>query len=142
MATYKSKPTVVDVPADVIASKFDDLSVMSDRLDNIPAAERERMGDLKFERDAIIIRNPQVGEMRFAVVERSPERIVFQANGMLPLKLTVNLSPVGDGASTEVTTVIDIEIPAMLRPLIGSKLQQVADTFGDMIGKIAAGNGI
>lgn len=138
MAKYTGKPAIVDIPAAQIAEKFDDLSQLSGYTDKIPAEERAKMGDLRFERDAIIIKNPAVGEMAFKVVEHNADRVVFRADGMLPLTINVNLKALESGSKTEVTTVLDIEIPAMLRPLIGGKLQQVADTFGDLIGKLAA----
>jgi hypothetical protein len=43
---------------------------------------------------------------------------------------------------TEVTTDIDINIPAMLRPFIAPHMQRAADQFGELMGKVAAGNGI
>ncbi len=39
--------------------------------------------------------------------------------------------------TTDVTTVIDVEIPAMLRPFVGPKLQQAADKFGEMISNLS-----
>ena len=35
--------------------------------------------------------------------------------------------------SSSVQTQIDVEIPAMLRPLIGPQLQKAADKFGELI---------
>ena len=49
----------------------------------------------------------------------------------MPLKLSVDLSEDGPGA-TVVTPNIDIDIPMMLRPLIGGKLQEAADKFGEV----------
>ena len=34
---------------------------------------------------------------------------------------------------TEVASVIDVEIPAMLRPMIGGKLQEAAEKFNELI---------
>ena len=141
MAKYTGKTARVDVPASVIAEKFSDLSVMESHVKNIPPEQLEKIGDLSFEPNAIILKNPAIGEMVFNVVERSPEKIVFNANGMLPLEITVNLKPVEESV-TDVTTVLDIDIPMMLRPLIGGKLQQVADSFGELIGKLASGKTI
>lgn len=138
MAKYTGKPAIVSIPAAQIAEKFDDLTLLSDYTDKIPAEERAKVGDLRFERDAIVIKNPAVGEMAFKVVEHNDKKVVFHADGMLPLSIDVNLKPMEDESQTEVTTILDIEIPAMLRPMIGGKLQQVADTFGNLIGKLAA----
>jgi hypothetical protein len=53
----------------------------------------------------------------------------------------VNLTPL-TADSTEVTTDIDINIPAMLRPFIAPHMQRAADQFGTLMAKVAAGNGI
>lgn len=141
MSQYKSKPTIVALPPRDIAARFEDLSGLAQHVDKIPAEERAKIGDLSFERDAIVIRNPQIGEMRFNVVERSDNRVVFQANGMLPLQLIVDLKGIDDDTRSEVVTTVDVEIPAIARPFVGGKIQQVADAFGDMMAKLANNDG-
>ena len=37
-----------------------------------------------------------------------------------------------DGASTRLTPRIEMQIPAMLRPFIGNKIQEAADKFGEV----------
>lgn len=138
MAKYKGKSVRVNVPASNIAEKFSDLSKLSEFADNIPAEEKARIGEINFESDAIVITNPAAGKMVFRVTECTPEKIVFSADAMVPLGITVDLKPVDDGNETDVSTILDIEIPALLRPMIGGKLQQVADSFGDLIGKMAS----
>lgn len=137
MAKYTGKTARVAVAPEVVAAKFDDLSVMEAHTDTIPDEQRAKIGDVRFEKDAIVIKNPHVGEMAFRVVKRSPEGIAFKADGMLPLTIIVVLESVENGQATDVTTVVDIEIPAMLKPFIGPKIQQVADTFGTLISRIA-----
>lgn len=115
--------------------------MLNNYTDHIPETERAKIGDLRFEKDAIIIKNPAFGEMAFKVVERTPNHVEFKADGMIPLSLGVNLTSVDNDTRTDVSSEIDIEIPMMLRPLIGGKMQQVADMFGDLIAKLAsAGN--
>lgn len=139
MAKYTGKTARVDLAPTAISARFADLTALQNHADAMPAEERAKVGDVRFEQDAIVIRNPQVGDLTFRVAERSDSRIVFHAEGMIPLDVVVNLAAVADAPNaTDVTTVLDIEIPAMLRPLIGPKLQQTADTFGDLIAKLAA----
>ena len=45
--------------------------------------------------------------------------------------LTVALAEAGTG--TDVTPTIDVEVPAMLKPFVGPKMQQAADQFGAML---------
>ena len=54
---------------------------------------------------------------------------------------TFDYTPDGEN-STEVSTSIDIQLPAMLKPFLGPQIQKAADQFGVMMGKIASGQGI
>ena len=77
-----------------------------------------------------------MGELKFQVTERTPERVVFNTvSSPLPLNMAVNLKPL-TADSTELYTSIDVEIPAMLKPLLGGMMQKAADSFGDLMVKI------
>lgn len=142
MSTYKGKPVIVKVSPSQIADKFADLTVLQESIDKLPESERARLGQTRFEKDAIVIVNPQVGEMKFNIVERSESQIKMQADGMLPMAMLIQMSPKEDGAATEIVTSIDINLPAMLKPFVGPQIQKAADQFGVMMGNIASGNGI
>lgn len=107
------------------------------RINEIPEEARAKMGDVTFEADAICINTPQVGQLKFKVTERvAPGHIVFSAVGSpIPLSMAIDINALSD-TSSEVVTAIEVEIPAMLRPLIGSKMQEAADKFGEMIGQL------
>ena len=138
MAEYKSKPVTVGRSAEFIADKFADLSSFGHALDSMSEADRAKVGDVKFEKDSITIDTKQVGTISFKVTERSPKRVVMNAVGSpVPLDLSVNLTPLGE-ESTEIVTAIDVEIPAMLRPLIGGAMQKAVDQFGDLMAKLNA----
>lgn len=134
MAHYSSKPVTVSRPAGQMFEAISNIGAYQQRLDELPAEERARLGEVRFTDDSIIITAQPVGEMRFDVVERvAPQRVVLQAaQSPVPLTLAVCLKPVGEEA-TEVTSEIDVEIPAMLKPLVGGKMQEAADKFGDLI---------
>ncbi|MBP2690553.1 MAG: hypothetical protein J6B44_01830 [Muribaculaceae bacterium] len=138
MAKYHSKAVVINRPAEAISEKFADLSAFAGSLDSMPEAERARIGDVSFEKDSITIDTKQVGVIRFKVTERTPQRVVMNAVGSpVPLDLIVNLS--ADGVDrTEIVTEIDVEIPAMLRPMIGGAMQKAVDQFGELMAKLNA----
>lgn len=134
MATYKSKPAKVNRPAADIYSRFSDMTSLQQQLEQLPEEQRKQIGDVEFTPDSLKINTPQVGEIAFVVKERvEPSKIVFgTASSPVPLTMEVNILPDGDNAS-EVTTVIDVEIPAIVRPIIGPQLQKAADKFGELI---------
>lgn len=134
MAKYSSKPVTIDAPIEDVFGKISNISAFQDRLDMVPAEERAKIGDVRFTDDSIIINAAPVGEMKFNVVERTaPSRIVLSAEqSPVPLLLSMNLTPAGENA-TAVVSDIDVEIPAMLKPLIGGKMQEAADKFGELL---------
>lgn len=137
MAQYSSKPTTVNRPASELSEKFSDFRAMQASLDGLDAEQRARVGDVSFTEDSIKIMTPQVGAIVLRAVERTPEVIRLQAEGSpVPMCLEVKFRPVGDDA-TEVSGTIDVELPMMLRPLVGPSLQKAADQFGEMFARLA-----
>lgn len=137
MATYTSKPAVVGRPADAIAANFADFRALEERLGQMPAEERQKVGDVKFEQDAIVITTPQVGAITLRAVERTPRKVVMKAeNSPVPMSITVDIEPL-DADSCEVIGKMDVEIPAMLRPLVGPALQKAVDQFGNLFASLA-----
>lgn len=137
MAKYESKPVAVNQPIEALFDRFSDISLFQQKIEEIPAEERAKIGDVTFEADAICINTPQVGQLKFQVTERTaPGHIVFSAVGSpIPLSMVIDIKSISESVS-EVVTAIDVEIPAMLRPLIGGKMQEAADKFGEMIGRL------
>lgn len=139
MAKYESKSVAVNQPIEILFDRFSDISLFQKKIEEIPAEHRAKMGDVTFENDAICINTPQVGQLKFQVVERTaPGHIVFSAVGSpIPLSMIIDITAVSDSSSS-VVTAIDVDIPAMLRPLIGDKMQEAADKFGEMISQLNA----
>ena len=139
MTKYTGKTSVVNLPAAEISDKFADMSTFNDKLAGMPEDVRKHMGNLTFTRDSVCMDTKQAGKVVFKVTERDDRHIVLACSFPLPISLTINLSPVADDAAkTEVSTDVDIEIPAMLRPIIGPQMQKVADHFSTAMGSIAS----
>lgn len=137
MSKYTSKPVVVNHPVSEISEKFSDFSRVQNALDGLDAEQKAKVGDVSFTADSVCLNTPQVGEIVLQVVERTPHRIVLQAQkSPVPMKLEVDFRPV-DETSTEVTGSIDVDMPAMLRPIVGPTLQKAADQFGTLFAKLA-----
>ena len=137
MAKYTSKPTVVNRPAAELSEKFSDFRSMQAALDNLDEEQRKTVGDVEFTEDSIKIMTPQVGAITLRAVERTPEVIRLQAEGSpVPMSLEVAFNPV-DAGSTEVTGSLDVDLPAMLKPLVGPALQRAADQFGSLFARLA-----
>lgn len=134
MATYKSAPQTINRPQEELFDRFSDLSHLQQALDQLTPEQRAQVGEVEFTADGIKIVTPQVGAIEFNVQKRErPSTIVFgTASSPVPLTMTMNISPLTE-SSSQVETLINVEIPAMLRPLIGPQLQKAADKFGELI---------
>ena len=110
-----------------------DLGQYRDLVEQLPADQRERLQGVEFRGDAIKMNAPGVGELVFKITERNaPTHVGLNAEGCpIPLKLALDLDDV-DGSATRLTPRIDIQIPPMLRPFIGNKIQEAADKFGEV----------
>lgn len=125
------------MPAAKLAEKFSDFRGMQARLDEMPAEERGRIGDVAFTQDSIVITTPQVGAITLRATQRTPDRVVMQAEGSpVPMSITVEMHPVA-ADQTEVVGKMDVEIPVMLKALVGPALQKAVDQFGEIFAKLA-----
>ncbi len=134
MSTYTGKPTLVEKPIEDLYQRLSDFDNLSDALSRIPAEQMAKAGDITIADGQLTISTP-VGNVAFEVVEvESPVRIVYGpvTSTPVPVAIAVNLKPVSPDA-TEVSATIDIELPMMLRAMVGSKLQDAVDGFGKMI---------
>lgn len=137
MAKYTSKPVVIERSNTELASKFSNFLILQDNLNSLDAEERAKVGNVTFTEDTIEIQTPQIGAIVLRAVERTPEHIVLEAeNAPVAMKLLVGFKPLSEN-STEVSGAIDVDIPVMLRPLLGSTLQKAADQFGNMFARLA-----
>lgn len=135
MATYQSKPVTVGHSAESLFDRISDMNAFQERLDMLPPEAKAKMGDVRFTSDSIIINAPAMGEIKFNVVERRrPELIRMEAEkSPVPFGIELTLTPESE-VSTTVLATLNVEIPAMLKPMINSTMQDAANKFGEMFG--------
>lgn len=140
MAKYTGKPSRVPVAADVLFARFDDLTQIQEKLSQLPEDFQAKMGTVTFpDKDSLSFTAPGVGQMSFRIVERqAPDRIRMLADtGLVPVNIDIVMQPAAD-SQTDIHAVIDADIPMMLRPMVGPKLQEAADKFGEMFSGLNA----
>ena len=101
MSRYESKTVTVEKPIDDMFNRFSDLSLFEKRIQELPDDKRAQLGDVHFSADAISIVTPQVGELKFQIVERCyPDKIVFGSPGApINLNMSVNFAAVSESAT-------------------------------------------
>ncbi len=139
MAIYSGKPVTLTRPVSEIYAKVSDLGQYKEMVEALPEEHREKLAGVEFRGDCVKMDAPGVGELMFKIIERvTDEKVVLNAEGCpIPLKLILNLASSAEN-STTLTPRVDIQIPAMLKPFIGNKIQQAADKFGEVFTSLFA----
>ncbi|MCM1484500.1 MAG: hypothetical protein NC043_09200 [Muribaculaceae bacterium] len=134
MSIYKGKPAEVFQPIEQVYRKISDIGSYQSKLEALPAEAREKLGDVRFTDDAIIINTAPVGEIRFEVTHRHEPDLVklAAAQSPVPFGIAIHLESTSPEA-TKISSEIDVDIPMMLRPMVGGKLQEAADKFSELI---------
>ncbi len=133
MSTYSGKSVTLPRPIEDIYAKVSDLSQYQPLIDQLPEEQKAKLQGVEFDGESVKMNAPSIGQLVFKITERTaPTHVGFSAEGSpVPLKLSLDLANV-TADSTSLTPKIDIDIPAMLRPFIGGKIQEAADKFGEM----------
>lgn len=141
MAEFKGKAVELPAAPSTVYARLSDFSNLGARLDEIPAGYRKQIGDVRFTADSIIINAAPAGEMTLTISERvEPSRIVMSAaNSPVPLALSINIAEGSDADKSVVTPIAEVDIPPMLKPFVGPKMQEAADKFGEMLRNLFTG---
>ena len=143
METYKSDKVIIDHNIDVIYSKLSDPRVfkahIDSNIDRLPDEAREHLEKVKFEDDGISVDSP-MGALKLSVSESvAPSMVKYTAQSSpVPFGLTINLQAI-DESHTESITELNIELPFMLKAMVGSKLTDGAKKIGELIAKLPYG---
>ncbi len=140
METYKSDKHVIDCDIATVYGKLSNPEVfrrhMEENIDKLPEEARTHLQSLKFEDGGVVIESP-MGPLKLGVVEKVvPNKIVFgAAQSPVPFGLVIELKEI-DADHTESMTSLQLDIPIMLRAMVGGKLKDGAKKFGEMIAKL------
>lgn len=142
MATYKSDEVTLKASAQNVFDRlenFESLKALLDKVpeDQIPADKKEMFDSIKLTDDSIEIPGGPVGAIRLRVVEKvAPVKISLKGEGTpVPLSLQLDIHPIDDG-SCRAQAKIDLEIPAMLRPMISGPMQKMTEQFAQVLRSI------
>lgn len=136
MSKYSSKLYTVNQSAEKIADKFSDLTQFQEAIDSLPEAQREQLQSIKFDTDSITLTTSQVGDVKFKIVERNPHIIKLEGVATpMPVAMQVDLKEVQPD-TTDMTTTFDIQLPMMIRPMVGPYMQKAVDMVAEILAKM------
>ncbi|MCH5214407.1 MAG: SRPBCC family protein [Muribaculaceae bacterium] len=142
MTTIKSDKATVSAPAEKVFDKLSNLENLKSLLeavprDKIPEDKREMMDKLQITADTISIPAGPVGEIRLRVTDRLPHSLIRLAGEGAPVPMDMQLEIEPDGADKcEVQVAVNLEIPAMLKPMVSGPLKKIANQFVQVLSAI------
>lgn len=134
MEKYESKIKVVKASATDLYSALSDLSRIKDAL---PAQASEVAKDAQFSADECSFTVDKIGRVAISIAEKTPASLVkYALKAAMPVSanlfMQIKNAPDADGESRLKVTMM-ADIPMMLRPLVGSKLQEVVDKIAEAV---------
>ena len=139
MSTYNSEEVTLGASAATVYDRLSNLENLKKLLENVPAdkipADKRALYDqMKIEGDSIVLPGGPVGSIRLEVSRRvEPELVELKGVGTpVDLSISLHLCPLSD-TSCSARVELDINIPMMLKPMIGGTLQKVVDQFAQVL---------
>ena len=142
MSVYSSDKVTLNAPAPAVYDKLSNLENLKGMLEKVPADripedKRQMFDNIKITPDTIEVPGGPMGSLLFRVTERkSPSLIKLKGEGVpVEMSLALHIQPLNDTSSSAQVD-LDINIPMMLKPMIGGQIQKIANQFGDVLGAI------
>lgn len=139
MATYKSEDVTLGASAATVFHKLDNLQGLGDMIrnapaDQIPADKRDMLEKIEVTADTISFPGGPLGAIRLRKTQSvEPSLIRLEGEGTpVPMSLSLHILPQGDVTSTA-SVEIDLQIPAMLKPMVNGPLQKMTAEFANML---------
>lgn len=139
MARYKGNTVAIARPIETVYDRVSDLSGYQQYVDRLPDDIKAKIGDVVFEPDAIYIGTP-IGKVALKMTEKNrPADVKFEAQGSpVPLSVKLQLEE-PEAEKTLLTPVVEVEVPGMMLPFVGPKMQSAADQLSTLIGNLFGG---
>lgn len=126
-------------PASTVFEKYSDLEGLGELLKNVPegyasADQMQMLSKIRVTSDTIVIPGGPVGEITLRVVERqAPTLIRLEGVGTpVPLGMSLHIVPL-TLETCETYVQIDLQIPAIMKPMVNGPMQKMVDQFGQMM---------
>ncbi len=139
MATYRSEDVTLGAPAEAVFLKLNNLQGLGDMIknapaDQIPADKRDMLEKIEVSQDTISFPAGPMGAITLRKMGSvNPSLIRLEGEGTpVPMSLSLHIVPMGEVASTA-SVEIDIQIPAMLKPMVSGPLNKMTSEFANML---------
>ena len=142
MATYSSSNVTLQASADAVFSKLSNLENLKSLLDKVPADKipedkRGMFESIQITPDSIAVPGGPMGNIKFRVAEKvEPSLISLKGEGVpINMSLDLHITPISESSSSAKVD-FNLDIPALLKPMIGGQIQKIADQFSQVLSAI------
>lgn len=134
MKTYESKQKQIRKEQGAIYDCISDLRNAKPYVDAIPADMKKGFEDIEFTEDSVSFSANMVGRVTLKIIDReAPKMLKFQADG-IPMAANLWIQLVGVSEDdTRMKVTVKADIPLMLRPMIGGKIEKGVEKFAEML---------
>ena len=139
MATYRSEDVTLGAPAQTVFRKLDNLEGLGELIKNAPADQipedkRQMLESINVTSDTITFPAGPMGALTLRKTRSvDPTLIRLEGEGApVPMSLNLNIIPMGD-ESCMANVEIDLQIPAMLKPMVSGPMQKMTSEFANML---------
>lgn len=143
MATYKSGEVTLQGSAEEVYNKLSNLDNLRDLLakipaDRLPEEQKKQLESLEITPDSITFPGGPVGSLTLQMTEKIEPTLIRLDGVGTPVKLGLSMHITPECPTSSKGEVdIDIDLPAMLKPMVGGQIQKMADQFGQMLKAIS-----
>ncbi|MGM9805716.1 MAG: SRPBCC family protein [Candidatus Aphodosoma sp.] len=134
MNTYESRQKQLFRSQDDVYAVLSDLRHLERYWTAVPEQHKSKVQDLKIEQDAISFSVSPVGKVVLRLVDsEAPKMLKFGADNF-PIQFNFWIQLVGvSDSDTRMKLTLKADIPLMLRPMVGSKLDDGIERVADMM---------
>ncbi len=142
MSSYKSKVYEIEsATQEQVYNKLSNPGALTEKIEKLPDAVKEKLGAMKFGSDSISINIPPVGELKMVFSEKvAPSKIVISPESSpVPFSMVINIATAANGKAT-LATGLDIDLNPFLLGMVGNKLEEGVDGIAKMMAKLPFGD--
>ena len=134
METYESKQKRILKNRETVYAEMTDLRNVEKYLQNVPQEMKDKVKDMTFEEDCISFNADMVGKVEMRIIDREmPKMVKFGFTGIpVNANLWVQFVAISEN-ETRMKVTVKADIPFMLKPMIGNKLEEGVERFADML---------
>ncbi len=139
MTTYESEIKTISSNEEVVFGILSDLNNLKKLADNPSLTDKVK--DLQFDADSCSFAVDGFGKVGFRIIEREPSKTIKMQSENAPVNVNVwiQLKQVAEN-DTKMKLTLKADLPAMIKMMVGNKLQDGVNAIAELLAKALAPN--